>query len=65
MYVIFQLGMEAAGAAGGVVEGAISYSGNVADPGKTKYTIEYYMDLANGLIKAGTHVLCIKVKLLF
>ena len=60
-FVIFQLGMEAAGAAGGVVEAAISYSGNVADPGKTKYTIDYYMDLASELVKAGTHVLCIKV----
>ncbi len=65
IYVMFQLGMEAAGAAGGVVEAAISYSGNVADPGKTKYTIDYYMDFANELVKAGTHVLCIKVKLLF
>lgn len=53
--------MEAAGAAGGVVEAAISYSGNVADPGKTKYTVEYYMDLADELVKAGTHILCIKV----
>ena len=62
-FVNFQLGMEAAGAAGGVVEAAISYSGNVADPGKTKYTIDYYMDLASELVKAGTHVLCIKVQL--
>jgi pyruvate carboxylase len=54
--------MEAAGAAGGVVEAAISYSGNVADPGRTKYTIDYYMHLASELVKAGTHVLCIKVK---
>ena len=53
--------MEAAGAAGGVVEAAISYSGDVADQGRTKYTIDYYMDLASELVKAGTHVLCIKV----
>lgn len=55
-----QLGMEAAGAAGGVVEAAISYSGDVADPKKTKYTIDYYIDLATELVRAGTHVLCIK-----
>lgn len=54
--------MEAAGAAGGVVEAAISYSGNVADPNKTKYTIEYYMELARELVKGGTHILCIKVR---
>ena len=53
--------MEAAGAAGGVVEAAISYSGDVADPKKTKYTIDYYIDLATELVRAGTHVLCIKV----
>ena len=61
IYFILQLGMEAAGAAGGVVEAAISYSGDVADQGRTKYTIDYYMDLASELVKAGTHVLCIKV----
>lgn len=54
------LGMEAAGKAGGVVEAAISYSGDVSDPKKTKYNLQYYMKLADQLIKAGTHVLCIK-----
>lgn len=46
---------------GGVVEAAISYSGDIADPSRTKYTLKYYMDLAEQLVKAGTHVLCIKV----
>lgn len=46
---------------GGVVEAAISYSGDITDPSKTKYTLKYYMDLAEQLVKAGTHVLCIKV----
>ncbi|XP_072165898.1 pyruvate carboxylase, mitochondrial-like [Diadema setosum] len=54
------LGMEAAGASGGVVEAAISYSGDVSDPTKTKYTLDYYLDLATELVKAGTHILCIK-----
>lgn len=57
------LGMEAAGEAGGIVEAAISYSGDVSDPSKTKYTLGYYMDLADELVKAGTHVLGIKVSL--
>ena len=52
--------MEAAGKAGGVVEAAISYTGDVSDPTKTKYNLKYYTDLANELVKAGTHVLCIK-----
>lgn len=46
---------------GGVVEAAISYSGDICDPSKTKYTLQYYLDLAEQLVKAGTHVLCIKV----
>lgn len=54
------LGMEAAGQAGGVVEAAISYTGDVADPTRTKYTLEYYVQLAEELVKAGTHILCIK-----
>ncbi|XP_072279167.1 pyruvate carboxylase, mitochondrial isoform X1 [Pyxicephalus adspersus] len=54
------LGMEAAGQAGGVVEAAISYTGDVADPSRTKYTLDYYVNLSEELVKAGTHILCIK-----
>lgn len=56
------LGMEAAGSAGGVVEAAISYTGDVADPSRTKYSLQYYMGLAEELVRAGTHILCIKVQ---
>lgn len=55
-----QLGIEAAGAAGGVVEAAISYTGDVSDPTRTKYNLDYYLTLAEQLKKAGTHVLAIK-----
>ncbi|XP_059810905.1 pyruvate carboxylase, mitochondrial-like isoform X2 [Hypanus sabinus] len=54
------LGMEAAGSAGGVVEAAISYTGDVCDPSRTKYTLDYYLRLADELVQAGTHILCIK-----
>ncbi|KAJ2951662.1 hypothetical protein O0L34_g13821 [Tuta absoluta] len=54
------LGMDAAGKAGGVVEAAISYTGDVSDPNKKKYDLKYYTNLADELVKAGTHVLCIK-----
>ncbi|XP_054262106.1 pyruvate carboxylase, mitochondrial isoform X1 [Macrosteles quadrilineatus] len=54
------LGMEAAGKAGGVVEAVIAYTGDVSDPKRTKYNLKYYTDLAGELVKAGTHVLCIK-----
>lgn len=54
------IGMEAAGAAGGIVEGAISYTGDVSDPSRTKYDLNYYLKLSDEIVKAGTHVLCIK-----
>uniref|UniRef100_A0A8D3B733 Pyruvate carboxylase n=1 Tax=Scophthalmus maximus TaxID=52904 RepID=A0A8D3B733_SCOMX len=54
------LGMEAAGSAGGVVEAAISYTGDVSDPMRQKYSLDYYVKLADELVKAGTHILCIK-----
>ncbi|XP_034178667.1 pyruvate carboxylase isoform X1 [Osmia lignaria lignaria] len=54
------LGMEAAGKAGGIVEAAISYTGDVSDPNRKKYDLKYYTNLADELVKAGTHVLAIK-----
>lgn len=54
------VGMEAAGKAGGVVEAAISYTGDVSDPKRTKYDLKYYLNLTDELVKAGTHVLAIK-----
>merc|ERR1719187_1093010 len=55
-----RIGMEAVGNAGGVVEAAISYTGDITDPRKTKYTLAYYQKLADELISSGAHVLCIK-----
>lgn len=55
-----QLGMDAVNKAGGIVEAAISYTGDVSDPTRTKYNLEYYVNLADELVKRGTHVLCIK-----
>lgn len=54
------VGMEAARKAGGIVEGTIAYTGDVSDPSKTKYNLEYYLDLADHVVKAGAHILCIK-----
>lgn len=55
-----KLGVEAAGAAGGFVEGTMSYTGDVADPSTTKYTLDYYLELANQLVEMGSHSLAIK-----
>uniref|UniRef100_A0ABD2WD09 Pyruvate carboxylase n=1 Tax=Trichogramma kaykai TaxID=54128 RepID=A0ABD2WD09_9HYME len=54
------LGIEAVGAAGGVIEAAICYTGDVSDPSRKKYDLNYYVDLASKLVEAGTHILCIK-----
>jgi pyruvate carboxylase len=54
------LGMNAVNKAGGVVEAAISYTGDVSDPTRTKYNLNYYLNLADELVKAGAHILCIK-----
>jgi pyruvate carboxylase len=55
-----KLGVDAAGAAGGFVEGAISYTGDVSDPTKGKYSLDYYMDLSRKLVDLGIHSLAIK-----
>lgn len=52
--------MDAAGAAGGVVEAAICYTGDVSDPRRTKYSLDYYLDYARQLVAHGCHVLAIK-----
>lgn len=55
------LGMEAAAKAGGVVEAAVCYTGDVSDPARSKFNLDYYLRLVDQLVKAGTHILCIKV----
>lgn len=55
-----KLGIDAAKKAGGVVEGTICYSGDVGNPKKTKYTLDYYLELTDKLVKEGIHVLGIK-----
>jgi len=55
-----KIGVEAAGAAGGFVEGAMSYTGDVADPKRGKYTLDYYLDLGRKLVDMGVHSLAIK-----
>ncbi len=45
---------------GKVAEVAISYTGDVANPKRPKYTLDYYADLAKRIEDAGAHFLCIK-----
>eukprot|EP00545_Synedropsis_sp_CCMP1620_P013193 CAMPEP_0119020050 /NCGR_PEP_ID=MMETSP1176-20130426/23218_1 /TAXON_ID=265551 /ORGANISM="Synedropsis recta cf, Strain CCMP1620" /LENGTH=1171 /DNA_ID=CAMNT_0006974411 /DNA_START=220 /DNA_END=3735 /DNA_ORIENTATION=+ len=55
-----RLGIDAVGGAGGIVEAAIGYTGDVADPNRGNYDLEYYLDLAKQLDDLGVHVLAIK-----
>jgi len=55
-----RLGIDAAKRAGGVVEAAVCYSGDIANPKKTKYTLQYYLDFVDQLVAEGIHVLGIK-----
>jgi len=55
-----RLGIDAAKKAGGVVEAAVCYSGDVANPKKTKYTLQYYLNFVDELVAEGIHVLGIK-----
>lgn len=56
-----KIGCEAVAEAGGVVEAAICYTGDVSNPKlDTKYDLDYYMKLADELVTMGTHILCIK-----
>jgi len=56
-----KLGIDAAKKAGGVVEAAMCYSGDVGDKTKTKYTLQYYLDFAQQLVSGLT---CISDSLL-
>lgn len=43
-----------------VAEVALSYTGDLADPGERLYTLDYYLRLAEQAVDAGAHVLAIK-----
>lgn len=55
-----KLGIDAAKKAGGFVEGCMAYTGDVADPTKTKYTLDYYLKFAQELVDEGVHSLAVK-----
>ena len=52
--------IKAAQESGGLVEGTLCYSGDLADPAERLYTLDYYLRLAEELVAAGSHVLAVK-----
>ncbi|CAG8476435.1 1526_t:CDS:10, partial [Acaulospora colombiana] len=55
-----KLGIDAVKKAGGVVEAAICYTGDVSNPNKKKHNLDYYLNLTEQLVNEGIHVLAIK-----
>jgi pyruvate carboxylase len=46
--------------AGVLAEAAVCYTGNIDDPKRDKYSLQYYVHMAKDLEKAGAHILGIK-----
>ncbi len=45
---------------GALVEGTICYSGDLLDPDEQLYTLDHYLSVAEGVLAAGAHILCVK-----
>jgi len=45
---------------GGIAEAAICYTGDMLDPNRQKFSLNYYIDFAKRLEDAGAHILAIK-----
>ncbi|MCV7279701.1 pyruvate carboxylase [Mycolicibacterium flavescens] len=43
-----------------IAEVAMSYTGDLSDPGEDLYTLDYYLRLAEEIVEAGAHVLAVK-----
>lgn len=55
-----QAAMEAVHDTHAVCEAAICYTGNILDPTRSKYSLQYYIKLAKELQKMGAHIIAIK-----
>ncbi|MCD8358825.1 MAG: pyruvate carboxylase [Oscillospiraceae bacterium] len=45
---------------GKLLEATMCYTGDILDPKRDRYTLNYYVDLAKQLEERGAHILCIK-----
>jgi pyruvate carboxylase len=45
---------------GGIAEVAMCYTGDIQDPSRTKYTLQYYKQFAKDIENSGAHILAIK-----
>ena len=52
--------VEAVLEAGAVAEGCLCYTADLSDQNEDLYALDYYLRLAEELVEAGSHILCIK-----
>lgn len=55
-----KVAMDAVRRSGKICEAAICYTGDITDPKRDKYPLEYYINMAKELEKMGAHILAIK-----
>jgi len=55
-----KVGMEAVLETGKLLEGAICYTGDMLDPARPKYDLDYYLSMASELKATGCHIIGIK-----
>ena len=55
-----RVAMDAVLKSGKVLEASICYTGNLTSAEKTKYDLKYYLNMANELKEAGTHIIGVK-----
>ncbi len=55
-----EIAMDEAVKAGKLCEATICYTGDILDPKRDKYTLEYYVNMAKELEKRGAHLIAIK-----
>jgi pyruvate carboxylase len=55
-----EVAIDAVRQSGKIAEAAICYTGDIDDPTRTKYSIDYYKDMAKELEASGAHILAIK-----
>ncbi|KAL5121854.1 pyruvate carboxylase [Pleosporales sp. CAS-2024a] len=55
-----EVGIKAVLEAGGVAEGTVCYAGDLLNPKKKKYTLEYYIEVVDKIVAMGAHVIGLK-----
>ncbi|WP_445488472.1 pyruvate carboxylase [Niallia sp. 03133] len=55
-----EVAIDAVRQSGKIAEAAICYTGDISDPQRTKYNLDYYKTMAKELESQGAHILCIK-----